>query len=114
MKHGLRDRSEGGTVLIEAARLDNALQILVFNDGAPIEPARLEHIRSFLDRASIGEQDSEGIVSVGMKNTYDRIKLNCGREYGFTMDSAENMGAIVTIRLPVWRDEKDGLEGTSL
>lgn len=113
VKHGLRDQSEGGTVLIEAARLDNALQILVFNDGAPIEPARLEHIRSFLDRASIGEQDSEGIVSVGMKNTYDRIKLNCGREYGFTMDSGGSMGTVVTIRLPIWEDEKHAVEGTA-
>lgn len=114
VKHGLRDRPEGGTVLVEIVRLEDALQVVVFNDGAPIAPDRLEHIRSFLERSAIGEQDQAGIVSVGMKNTYDRIRLHCGPGYGFTMDSAENMGAIVTIRLPVWRDEKDGLEGTSL
>ncbi len=114
VKHGLRDRPEGGSVLVEVARLEDALQILVLNDGAPVEPERLEHIRDFLDRAAVGEQDGEGIVSVGMKNTYDRIKLNCGPAYGFTIDSGGSMGTIVTIRLPIWRDEGNAVEGTAV
>ena len=114
VKHGLRDRPEGGSVLVEVLRLEDALHILVLNDGAPIEPERLEHIRTFLDRAAIGEQDEAGIVSVGMKNTYDRIKLNCGSDYGFTMDSGGSMGTIVTIRLPIWRDEGNAVEGTAV
>lgn len=114
VKHGLRGQPEGGTVLIEVARLDDALQILVLNDGAPIEPERLAHIRDFLDHAAVGEQDRDGIVSVGMKNTYDRIKLNCGAGYGFTIDSGGSMGTIVTIRLPVWRDEGNAVEGTAV
>lgn len=114
VKHGLRDRPEGGSVLVEIQRLDDALQILVLNDGAPIQPERLEHIRTFLAQAAVGEQDGEGIVSVGMKNTYDRIKLNCGPAYGFTMDSGGSMGTIVTIRLPIWRDEGNAVEGTAL
>lgn len=114
VKHGLRNRPEGGSVLVEVLRLDDALHILVLNDGTPIEPERLEHIRAFLDRATIGEQDEAGIVSVGMKNTYDRIKLNCGSDYGFTMDSGGSMGTIVTIRLPIWRDEGNAVEGTAV
>ena len=114
VKHGLRDRPEGGTVLIEVTRLEDALQILVLNDGAPIEPDRLEHIRAFLARAAVGEQDGDGIVSVGMKNTCDRIKLNCGLDYGFTIDSGGSMGTIVTIRLPIWEDEGNAVEGTAV
>lgn len=114
VKHGLRDRPEGGSVLVEIQRLEGVLQILVLNDGTPIEPERLEHIRDFLSRAAVGEQDVDGVVSVGMKNTYDRIKLNCGPDYGFTMDSGGSMGTIVTIRLPVWRDEGYVVEGTAV
>lgn len=114
VKHGLRDKTEGGSVLVEVARLEDALQILVLNDGAPIDPERLEHIQTFLEHAGVGEQDGDGIVSVGMKNTYDRIKLNCGPAYGFTMDSGGSMGTIVTIRLPIWRDEGNAVEGTAL
>lgn len=113
VKHGLKDKPEGGTILIEAVRLPDALQIMIFNDGIPIEAERLEHIRRFLETADIGTQDETGVVSVGMKNTYDRIKINCGREYGFTLDSDEYMGAVVTIRLPVWKEESDHAEGTS-
>ena len=113
VKHGLKDKPEGGTILIEATRLSNVLQIMIFNDGNPIPQARLEHIRRFLETSEVGEADKAGIVSVGMKNTYDRIKINCGRAYGFTLDSDENMGAVVTIRLPIWREEGDHVESTS-
>ena len=113
IKHGLRDRPEGGSVLIEVTRRSDDLQIVVLNDGAPIDSERLEHIRRFLSIAAVGEQDGDGVVSVGMKNTYDRIKLDCGPEYGFTMDSDEDMGVIVTIRLPVWREGEHRVEGAA-
>ena len=113
VKHGLKNKPDGGTILIEAVRLPDALQIMIFNDGIPIDAERLDHIRKFLETSDIGVQDETGIVSVGMKNTYDRIKINCGREYGFTLDSDENVGAVVTIRLPVWKEENGHAEGTS-
>lgn len=113
VKHGLKNKPEGGTILIEAVRLPDALQIMIFNDGIPFEADRLEHIRNFLETSDVGAQDKTGIVSVGMKNTYDRIKINCGREYGFTLDSDEYMGAVVTIRLPIWKEENSHAEGTS-
>ena len=104
IQHGLRDKPEGGIILIEVIRLPDALQIMVFNDGNPIKEERLEHIRAFLATAPIGKKDEAGIVSVGMKNTYDRIKLNCGDDYGFTLNSDETMGVMVTVRLPIWKE----------
>ena len=113
VRHGLKHKPDGGTILIEAIRLPDMLQIMIFNDGQPIDKLRLNHIRNFLETSGIGAQDAEGIVSVGMKTTYDRIKLNCGRQYGFTLDSDENMGSVVTIRLPIWSEEESHVEGTS-
>ncbi|MBR5571580.1 MAG: sensor histidine kinase [Oscillospiraceae bacterium] len=113
VKHGLKEKRGGGTILIDAARIGEVLQIMVFNDGLPIDSKRLAHIRQFLENSPIGAQDEAGIVSVGMKNTYDRIKINCGSEYGFTIDSDENMGVVVTIRLPVWREEDPHVESTA-
>ena len=110
IKHGLRDRPEGGTVLVEVTRQGETLQIVILNDGAPIEPDRLEHIRDFLAHAPVGRQDPEGVVSVGIKNTFDRIRINCGPEYGFTIDSDESMGVIVTMRLPIWEEEETYVE----
>lgn len=113
IKHGLRDKPEGGTILIEVVRMPDSLHIMVFNDGIPIEATRLEHIQAFLRDSGIGKQDDTGIVSVGMKNTYDRIRLNCGPEYGFTLDSDKLMGVMVTIRLPIWREEGEHVEGSA-
>ena len=113
VKHGLKTKPDGGTILIEAVRLPDVLQIMIFNDGIPIGADRLAHIRHFLETSEIGAQDDSGIVSVGMKNTYDRIKINCGQDYGFTLDSDENVGAVVTIRLPIWREGGDHVESTS-
>lgn len=113
VKHGLKEKRGGGTILIDTARIGEVLQIMIFNDGLPIDTDRLAHIRHFLETAPIGAQDEAGIVSVGMKNTYDRIKINCGSEYGFTLDSDENMGVVVTIRLPVWREEDPNVESSA-
>ena len=113
VKHGLKEKRGGGTILIDTARIGEVLQIMIFNDGLPIDSERLCHIRQFLETAPIGAQDEAGIVSVGMKNTYDRIKINCGSEYGFTLDSDENIGVVVTIRLPVWREEEPHAESTA-
>ncbi len=110
VKHGLKEKRGGGTILIDAARMEDVLQVMIFNDGLPIDTERLSHIRRFLENSPIGAQDEAGIVSVGMKNTYDRIKINCGSEYGFTIDSDENMGVVVTIRLPIWREEDPHVE----
>ena len=113
VKHGLKEKKGGGTILIDVARMQDVLQVMIFNDGLPIDAERLAHIRRFLETSPIGAQDEAGIVSVGMKNTYDRIKINCGSEYGFTIDSDENMGVVVTIRLPVWREEDPHVESTA-
>ena len=105
VKHGLKTKNDGGTILIEAMEMASELCIMIFNDGYPIEPERLEHIRSFLLNAEIGQHDEKGIVGVGMKNTLDRIKLNCGRQYGFTLESSSSGGAVVTIKLPIRKEE---------
>lgn len=113
VKHGLKNKADGGTILIEAIRLPDTLQIMVFNDGMPIDSQRLQHIRSFLESSAPGANDEQGIVGIGIKNTYDRIKINCGSEYGFTIDSDASAGVVVTIRLPIWKEEQAIEESTS-
>lgn len=113
IKHSLRDLPEGGTVHIEVMHLPDMLQIMIFNDGTPIDPDKLAHIKGFLAHSAVGQQDEAGIVSVGMKNTYDRIKINCGKAYGFTLDSHGVAGAVVTIRLPIWKEDVAHVESTA-
>ena len=43
---------------------------------------------------------SESRKSFGLKNVNDRIKLYCGEAYGLSIESCQNRGTRVTIRIP--------------
>lgn len=104
IRHGLREKTGNGAVGIHVERLDDALEIVVMDDGVGMSEEQVEQIRDALENQEIGVVDKEGRISVGMKNVYDRIRLNCGPEYGFTVQSAPGLGTSVTFRLPVWKE----------
>ena len=91
-------------LITNVERLDDALEIVVMDDGVGMSEEQVEQIRDALENQEIGVVDKEGRISVGMKNVYDRIRLNCGPEYGFTVQSAPGLGTSVTFRLPVWKE----------
>lgn len=106
VKHGLREKEGHGTVAINVFRREEDLEIVVMDDGVGMEEEQVEKMQQALDYPQPGYV-GEGDVSVGMKNVYDRIKLNCGKEYGFTISSVKGMGTIVTFHLPVWEEIAD-------
>jgi two-component system sensor histidine kinase YesM len=57
----------------------------------------------------MGEETPEGWKSIGIKNVYDRLKMNFGEEYGLDVKSRENVGTIVKLIMPVMNgvDDKD-------
>ncbi len=55
-------------------------------------------------QGGVGTIEQTEAVSIGVKNVYDRIKLNCGEEYGFTIQSTPGMGTLVTFKLPIWEE----------
>ena len=104
VKHGLRFKKGRGRVMLDAARKGDILEVSIMDDGIGMSEERVVRMQEALDVPKIGYVDPESGVSVGTKNVYDRIKLSCGKEYGFTIYSAEGMGTIVTFRLPVWTE----------
>ena len=70
--------------------------------GVGMDEEQVRIMQESLDDPEIGKVDANGCLSVGMKNVYDRIKLNCGKEYGFRIESFLGVGTIVTYHLPVW------------
>ena len=104
IKHGLREKEGTGHVVIHVERKADFLEIVVMDDGVGMKEEQVVKMQEVLDHPKIGYTGDDGIISVGMKNVYDRIKLNCGREYGFTIQSVEGMGTIVTYCLPIWEE----------
>lgn len=101
VKHGLRDKEGTGTVAINVFRREDFLEIIVMDDGIGMDEDEVRELTENLN-GEIGA--SSGKISVGMKNVYDRIKLNCGEEYGFGIESVKGMGTVITFRLPLWEE----------
>ncbi|SDB15805.1 cache domain-containing sensor histidine kinase [Eubacterium oxidoreducens] len=104
IKHGIRPKNKKGRVAVEVSRQESFLMVTVMDDGVGMSEELVTHIMDSLQNQPIGYRDQDGILSIGMKNVYDRIRLSCGEEYGFVVESIEGMGTIVTFRLPIWEE----------
>lgn len=113
VRHGLKMKKGNGTVVVEVKRHADWLEIAIMDNGVGIAPDRIARMQEILDSPQPGVHDPEGWVSVGTKNVYDRIKLNCGKEYGFTIQSVEGMGTVVTFRLPIWEEDMSDEESNT-
>ncbi len=107
IRHGLREKDGEGMVAIHVERKEDYLEIVVMDDGVGMDEEQVRIMQETLEHPEIGKADANGRLSVGMKNVYDRIKLNCGKEYGFRIESFLGVGTIVTYRLPIWEEPKD-------
>lgn len=101
VRHGLRQKKEGGTVRIEAVKTDSRLEITVMDDGVGMDEETLENLKKSLEGESMGEQKEDGWHHVGLKNAYDRIRKNFGGEYGMEIASNQGVGTVVTYYLPL-------------
>ncbi len=99
--HGLGGRSSGGTVRISAQREENGFCLLVEDNGAGIEPGRLEEINRYLHAQASQKAGSSHRNSVALDNINRRIQLDFGGEYGLTLESESEKGTRVTVRIPL-------------
>jgi two-component system, sensor histidine kinase YesM len=99
--HGLEEKKEKGTIIIDILEKDNCLIIKVNDDGVGIAPEKLEKINKKL----IFSEENNG-KSIGMINVNQRIKIHYGKQYGLSIESKFGKGTTVTLSLPI----KDKME----
>ncbi len=78
-------------IRVTAERLADALVFTVTDDGVGIPEDKLKTILT----APAGKS------GIGLKNVHERIQLTCGAAFGLTIQSVEDEGTRVTIRLPL-------------
>lgn len=88
--HGIRNKPEGGKIVISAVEEDGKLKISVTDDGLGMSP---ERIREVLHIPSAKK-------GIGISNVDSRIKLTFGKCYGLQIQSELNVGTTVTMELP--------------
>lgn len=93
VKHGFRNRKEGGEIAIEVRREGTDLICEVTDNGCGISEEKLGEIRRNMKLAMRSP-------SVGIANTDARIKIRYGLSYGIELESREGSCTSVRIRIP--------------
>ncbi len=98
IQHGLEEYSvEEGLVEISSYIEDDVLIFRVRDNGAGMAPQQVENILTA----------PAGRSGIGVKNVHERIQLTFGKEYGLTINSVQDEGTEVLIRLP---KRQEGME----
>ena len=69
----------------------------ITDDGVGMPPEQVAHL---LDEPAEGAEKAEKFRHVGLWNVNRRIRYSFGESYGLTIESEEDVGTEVTIRLP--------------
>jgi len=100
LKHGMIN-VECIDLRISAAIDNDILTLSVRDNGAGIEPEILERLNQDLEREDVYKEH------IGLYNSHRVVRLLYGRPYGLNIESTYGKGTLVTINLPVRKEEGD-------
>lgn len=90
--HGFKNYKYGGEIRIRSEISGKFLVIEVQDNGSGIEKGKNESV----------ENDAGKMYSgIGLNNVHERIRLYFGSEYGIRIQSEENIGTCIILKLPI-------------
>jgi two-component system, sensor histidine kinase YesM len=96
--HGIKNKREGGTIVVRARQRDEGEILLqVEDDGIGFTPDRLARVQEDLEEDS-GEIRLESGFGIG--NVHKRIRLYYGNQYGVSIRSDFHAGTCVSVAIP--------------
>lgn len=95
--HGIEQKKGKSPLYIGGRMGDDAVEIIVRDGGKGMDAETLDRLRQSLDHSH--QKDSHR-KSIGLSNIHSRIQLLYGRQYGLSVESVENQGTTVKIRIP--------------
>ena len=90
-----------GTIEIYMKQKEEELEIRVVDDGVGMEQNRAEE-------AVKQDRNKEHFSGIGIHNVQERLELLYGKQYGVSVNSSQEEGTEVTIRLPANRRQTEG------
>lgn len=98
--HGIEPLAEDGKITINISLNNGLLTCMVMDNGAGMSIDKRNQLLSSLEKEEdIGE-------NVGIKNVFYRLKLYYGNQFEFELESKENEGTRITIKIPEEVKEK--------
>ena len=104
--HGLEPKGGHGSVLLDISTDPATGDVLLrlTDDGIGMPPEQVVHL---LDEPTEAKEKAEKFRHVGLWNVNRRIQYSFGEAYGLTIESEEDIGTEVTIRLPYQKKGND-------
>jgi len=105
--HGIERKKGKGILTIQGDIVDNRIiQFIISDNGKGMNSQELEDL---LFRINSSSEDINNQIKnkrgIGLVNINHRVKLLFGDEYGITIDSCENEGTQVLLKLPVLENQ---------
>ncbi len=100
--HGIKNKRGKGLIRIGATvENEEDIVLIVEDNGIGMSRERLAEVEKRLETIPDAKQDGEDAASgFGLSNVHHRLRLCFGSRYGLQLDSSENEGTRVTVRIP--------------
>lgn len=94
--HGMHEKESRGKIVITGGIVDKEACIFtIHDDGVGMSLEALSELREG------HETNRERFNGIGLRNVQDRISLNYGSNYGMVIESNQEQGTTVTLRIPL-------------
>ncbi|MFC3343187.1 cache domain-containing sensor histidine kinase [Paenibacillus abyssi] len=105
--HGIKQH--GGCITVKAQIVEDALIIIVEDDGDGMEPVALDQLNRKLGMNGPGNDRSERKLNgIGLTNVAERIRIIYGAASGMTVESKLGEGTRITLNIPTKSEEENG------
>lgn len=94
--HGFNKHTKAPVVHIRGWKIKDMLMITITDNGKGMPSDQLEFLRKGLSASEVLEESS-----IGLRNVNQRFKLRFGDSYGVSVESVQNMGTEITLRMPI-------------
>ena len=92
--HGFDLRKANNRITITAYKDNDDIYFEIVDNGTGIKKQKLDILKKDFERF-----DKSDKSSIGLRNVNERIKLIYGQEYGISIQSQENVGTTVMLRI---------------
>ena len=98
IEHGLLPLENGGKLRLICSETDDVYAIDIIDNGVGMSEEKLKTIKQMLKEDTTMSASSH----IGLKNCYRRFKLMYGEKVSYTLNSTENLGTSLNIRIKKW------------
>lgn len=105
--HGIKPKQGSGSIMIEAHRKEDNLEITVMDNGVGMDQDSIEKILKLLEGDAPGIKNQYNWQSIGLKNVHDRIRYLYGENHGIQITSTVGVGTMISVTLP-WNVTEEG------